>query len=107
MRFVLYPAGVAIVTLLTGCASHCSGRVVGADGAPVRQALVCGKWSRDVAADPRSERIILEQKQADNNGYFTFDSQGKPLWILADSPDLKRSGRLAPHSMIANTVVVQ
>lgn len=77
-----------------------------ADGAPVRQALVRASWAGDVQ-DRNDERIIIEQIQADNDGYFTFESPGRPILLLADSPDLKRSGRIVPRSMIANTIVVR
>jgi hypothetical protein len=107
MRVLYRLAVLAALPSFTSCATHCSGRVVGTDGVPVRQALVRGDWAGGARDRGGAERVILEQTQSDNDGYFTFDSPGKPLWILADSPDLKRSGRLAPHSMIANTVVVE
>ena len=106
VRIIYCFLALAGPTFFSGCATHCSGRVVGRDGAPVRQALVRAGWGRDAPLDRNGERTQIEQTTTDSKGYFVFNAAGKPLWIAADSPDLKRSGRLAPHSMTNNIVVV-
>jgi hypothetical protein len=103
-------AGVAVAVLLfafISCATqyNYSVLVVDTHGRPVRQALVRLATLRPWPTG--SEKLYAEQGQADNNGRYSTTTDVEIDRILADSPDLKRSGYVdyPPRSSDVTVVV--
>ena len=89
------PVVVALALLLfasTGCTTEHTYSVLVVDtrGRPVRQALVRLATVRPWPTG--TEKLYLEQGQADNNGRYCTTTDVVIDRILADSPDLKHSG---------------
>ena len=89
------PVVVALALLLfasTGCTTQHTYSVLVVDtrGRPVRQALVRLATVRPWPTG--TEKLYLEQGQADNNGRYRTTTDVVIDRILADSPDLKHSG---------------
>ena len=94
-----------LALLLSGCATHSkiTGKVVGIDGHSVPHAVVRAYWSRPSG----SEHMVLESRFADSDGTFAFDAPDPPTAFEAESPDVKRFGRLSPGSSSGNVIVVR
>jgi hypothetical protein len=90
----------------TGCATTHAYTVLVVDthGRPVRQALV-----RLTTVRPRptgSDKVYLEQGQADETGRYRAITPVVIDRILADSPDLKHSGYVDYPAQSGNVTVV-
>ena len=100
---------VALALLLfesSGCATQYRYTVLVVDthGRAVRQALVRMTTVRPWPT--RTEKLYLEQGQADENGRYSASTPVVIDRILADSPDLKRSGYIDYPAPSGNVIGV-
>ncbi len=87
-----------------------TGIVVDSRGHPVPQAVISAGLRERQFTSPGIERVVIMLDiQAGRDGRFEFTTSERisDLMIRADSPDLKRSGRLDHITKKGNVVVVR